>query len=211
MQLEFVSMLFYFVLSFLFLKVFHVLSDGLQTLHLQDCLLCSCGSCGYELNLSSSSRNTSKIGSKYDKSIKKGIISFFYIDESRFTQVEVLKCVPNFIFKHSWGLLHRKTKLLCRNCGNHIGDAYEDNAALVTNESDFSSNSESSSQRKYDIRIRCLQPSSAQAVTPVLWCMFSQIRVNLYSGKPFSYSAVCTHFCQATFYISVSVYSLTIV
>lgn len=131
----------------------------------------SCGSCGYELNLSSSSRNTSKIGSKYGKSIKKGIISFFYIDESRFTQVEEFKCVPNFIFKHSWGLVHRKTKLLCRNCGKHIGDAYDDNGAsypIVTNASDFSSNSESSSQRKYDIRIRCLQPSSAQAVTPAL-------------------------------------------
>ncbi|KAL3504185.1 hypothetical protein ACH5RR_034026 [Cinchona calisaya] len=129
----------------------------------------SCGSCGYELNLSSSSRNTSTIGSKYGKSIKKGIISFFQIDETRFNQVEEFKCVPHFISKYSWGLFPRRAKLLCRNCGNHIGNAYDDSAAsypLVTNESDFSSNSESSIQRKYDVRIRCLQPSSVQAGTP---------------------------------------------
>ncbi|XP_045809562.1 uncharacterized protein LOC123903918 isoform X2 [Trifolium pratense] len=31
----------------------------------------SCGSCGYDLNLSSSNRNTSSIDSKYGKSIKR--------------------------------------------------------------------------------------------------------------------------------------------
>ncbi|RHN77923.1 hypothetical protein MtrunA17_Chr1g0159961 [Medicago truncatula] len=31
----------------------------------------SCGACGYELNLSSSNRNTTSIGSKYGKSIKR--------------------------------------------------------------------------------------------------------------------------------------------
>ncbi|XP_019460666.1 PREDICTED: uncharacterized protein LOC109360316 isoform X2 [Lupinus angustifolius] len=31
----------------------------------------SCGTCGYELNLSSSNRNTSSIGSKYGKFIKR--------------------------------------------------------------------------------------------------------------------------------------------
>ncbi|XP_014620830.1 uncharacterized protein LOC114381087 isoform X2 [Glycine soja] len=31
----------------------------------------SCGTCGYELNLSSSNRNTASIGSKYGKSIKR--------------------------------------------------------------------------------------------------------------------------------------------
>ncbi|CAI9115363.1 OLC1v1016251C1 [Oldenlandia corymbosa var. corymbosa] len=129
----------------------------------------SCGSCGYELNLSSSSRNTATIGSKYGKSIKKGIISFFYIDETRFNQVEEFKCVPYFISEHSFGLFRRRTKLLCRNCGKHIGNAYDDRAAaypLVPNESDFSSSSESSTVRKYDISIRCLQPSSVQACTP---------------------------------------------
>lgn len=122
---------------------------------------CSCGSCGHELNLSSSGRNTSTIGSKYGKSIKRGIISFFYIDESRFTQVEELRCGP-FISKNSWGLFRRRTKLLCRKCGNLIGMAYDDhNSAypLVSDGLDSASGNEISSRRKYDVRIRALQPS----------------------------------------------------
>uniref|UniRef100_A0A5B7BFQ7 Uncharacterized protein n=1 Tax=Davidia involucrata TaxID=16924 RepID=A0A5B7BFQ7_DAVIN len=126
----------------------------------------SCGSCGYELNLSSSTRNTSTIGSKYGKSIKRGIISFFFIDESRFTQFEEFQCVPYFTSKHSWGLFRRRTKMLCRKCGNHIGTAYDDNTSsypLVSDGSDSASasGSEISSGRKYDVRIRALQPSSS--------------------------------------------------
>ncbi|KAJ6973550.1 hypothetical protein NC653_033778 [Populus alba x Populus x berolinensis] len=47
-----------------------------------------CGSCGYPLNLTSSNRITSNIGSGYQKSIKKGYISFVSVDLSRFTQVD---------------------------------------------------------------------------------------------------------------------------
>ncbi|XVE55340.1 hypothetical protein DITRI_Ditri03aG0151000 [Diplodiscus trichospermus] len=130
----------------------------------------SCGSCGYELNLSSSSRNTATIDSKYGKSIKRGIISFFNIDESRFTLVDEFQCVPYFS-KHSWGLFCRRTKLLCRKCGNHIGNAYDDKTSgypLVSDVSDSSSANETSSHRKYDIRIRTLQPSSAEELgTPL--------------------------------------------
>ncbi|GLT85054.1 hypothetical protein SLE2022_032560 [Rubroshorea leprosula] len=124
----------------------------------------SCGSCGYELNLSSSNRNTSTIGSKYGKSIKRGIISFFNIDESRFTQVDEFHCIP-YLSKLSWGLFGRKTKLLCRKCGNYIGTAYESKTPpypLVLDESDSSSGNEVSGYRKYDVRIRALQPSTAE-------------------------------------------------
>ncbi|XP_022773258.1 uncharacterized protein At4g08330, chloroplastic-like isoform X2 [Durio zibethinus] len=125
-------------------------------------LSCSCGSCGYELNLSSSSRNTATIGSKYGKSIKRGIISFFNIDESRFTQVDEFQCVPYFS-KHSWGLFRRRTKLLCRKCGNHIGNAF------ILGGSDSPSGNEVSGHRKYDVRIRALQPSSAEELgTPLI-------------------------------------------
>ncbi|KAJ6954338.1 hypothetical protein NC652_005929 [Populus alba x Populus x berolinensis] len=130
----------------------------------------SCGICGYELNLSSSNRNTSSIGSKYGKSIKKGIISFFFIDESRFTQVDEFQCIP-FFSRNSWGLFHRRTALLCRKCGNHIGIAYDDKASaypLVADGSDSSSVSEVSKHRKYDVKIRALQPSSVdQFSTPI--------------------------------------------
>ncbi|XVE60326.1 hypothetical protein DITRI_Ditri05aG0120000 [Diplodiscus trichospermus] len=130
----------------------------------------SCGSCGYELNLSSSSRNTATIGSKYGKSIKRGIISFFNIDESRFTQVDEFQCVPYFS-KHSWGLFRQRTKLLCRKCGNHIGNAYDDRTSsypFVVDGSDSSSGNDVTGHRKYDVRIRALQPSFADALgTPL--------------------------------------------
>lgn len=130
----------------------------------------SCGSCGYELNLNSSSRNTASIGSKYGKSIKKGMISFLSIDESRFTQVDEFKCVPFFFSKHSWGLFQRRTKLQCRKCGNDIGIAYDDSASsypLVADASDIASGSEATTHRKYDIKIRSLQPSSSASGTPL--------------------------------------------
>ncbi|XP_010544805.1 PREDICTED: uncharacterized protein At4g08330, chloroplastic isoform X2 [Tarenaya hassleriana] len=85
----------------------------------------SCGSCGYELNLSSSNRITSTIGSKYGKSIKSGIISFFNIDESRFTQDKA---------------------------SAHT---------VVAESSDSSPSDVGSGIKKYDIRIRALQPSSS--------------------------------------------------
>ncbi|XP_027332646.1 uncharacterized protein At4g08330, chloroplastic-like [Abrus precatorius] len=124
----------------------------------------SCGACGYELNLSSSNRNTSSIGSKYGKSLKRGIISFFNIDLSRFTQVDEIQCMPHFD-KHSWGLFRRRTKLLCRKCGNHIGNAYNGYTSSFPVVSDGGESSPSNkvvSHTKYDIRIRALQPSSAE-------------------------------------------------
>ncbi|KAF5450718.1 hypothetical protein F2P56_031045 [Juglans regia] len=123
----------------------------------------SCGSCGYELNLSSGDRNTSSIDSKYGKSIKKGIISFFYIDESRFTQMDEIQCIPHFS-KYSLGLIRRRTKLLCRKCGNPIGIAYNDRSShpIVSDGNDSSSGNEVSSRRKYDVKIRALQPSSSE-------------------------------------------------
>ncbi|KAM0941257.1 hypothetical protein DsansV1_C17g0146861 [Dioscorea sansibarensis] len=61
----------------------------------------SCGHCGYALNLCSSLRNTANIGSKYGKTIKKGVISFSFIDESRFSQMDELRCLPFFTGKNS--------------------------------------------------------------------------------------------------------------
>ncbi|GFZ09799.1 hypothetical protein Acr_21g0003980 [Actinidia rufa] len=84
------------------------------------------GSCGYELNLGSSGRNTITIGSKYGKSIKRGITSFFFIDESRFTQVEELQCVP-YISKNSWGLFARERSFFAGSVVTiYVGTAYED-------------------------------------------------------------------------------------
>lgn len=129
-----------------------------------------CGACGFALNLSSSSRNTSKIGSKYDKSIKKGIISFLSIDESRFTLVDEFSCVPIFFSNHLLQLFRPRTKLLCRKCGNHIGHAYGSTSPFDSDNSDSSSGNVISVCRKYNVRIRALQPSFEDLGIPlVVW------------------------------------------
>lgn len=148
----------YFYISFVRLKLHYLY------------LSCSCGSCGFDLNLSSSSRNTSAIGSKYGKSIKKGIISFVHVDESRFTQSENFQCVPYFFSKQSWGLFRRRTKLMCRKCGNYIGVSYDDNAStypIVAAGINSLAGSEISVYKKYDIRIRALQPFSSAASSSI--------------------------------------------
>lgn len=153
----------------------------------------SCGSCGYELNLSSSNRNTSSIGSKYGKSIKRGKISFFNIDASKFIQVDELRCMPHFS-KHSWGLFRRRTKLLCQKCGNHIGNAYDGHTSSLplvshatqspaaieaSNLTKYDIRIEESIHTKYDIRIRSLQPSSYWRI----WCMRFRLTYLVVTGN----------------------------
>ncbi|KAI4343490.1 hypothetical protein L6164_010831 [Bauhinia variegata] len=115
----------------------------------------SCGSCGYELNLNSSNRNTSVIDSKYGKSIKRGLISFFSIDETRFTQLHQLRWMPFFNPYRSWTwpLFKPRTKLLCRNCGHHIGYASTSPSHSWDGISD---------SRIYHIKLTTLQPSYVQ-------------------------------------------------
>ena len=101
--------------------------------------------------------------------MKSGIISFFNIDEGRFSQVDEFQCMPHFS-RYSWGLFRHRTKLLCRKCNNYIGNASQEKApeyALVTQNSDPTS-PRIGSVTKYDIRIRSLQPSSAVALLWVL-------------------------------------------
>jgi len=109
-------------------------------------------------------RNTANIGSKYGKQIRKGVVSFFTIDESRFTQTDEVRCMPYFHSSRSWGLFRNRTRLLCRKCGGHIGNAYEDEDSTSCeglDDLDMSSKgSSTSSQKKYVIKINALQPSS---------------------------------------------------
>lgn len=93
----------------------------------------SCGSCGYALNLHSSSRNTANIDSNYRKALKKGVVSFVSIDESRFGHIDELSC------------FRRRTKLVCRKCTKLIGVAHVEGP-------------EPSAKTRYDIRICALQP-----------------------------------------------------
>lgn len=114
----------------------------------------SCGSCGYPLNLSSSNRSTSEVGSSYKKSLKKGLISFVSVDLSRFTQVDEISCFPLTLRGY-----RPKTKLLCRKCGASIGYGYGEPAVLCS--FDPASSSSSGTSQKYSIKIQALQPSDA--------------------------------------------------
>ncbi|KAK4420552.1 putative protein, chloroplastic [Sesamum alatum] len=124
----------------------------------------SCGSCGYELNLNSCNRNISVIDAKYEKSMKRGVISFFSIDESRFTQISKVRWLPYLASKKSWRLFQRRTKLLCRNCGNYIGTARNVDDTCSSPFQVIKQRSATwdgmSARRTYEIRIRSLRPLS---------------------------------------------------
>lgn len=78
-------------------------------------VMCSCGSCGYELNLHSSDRDTTNIDSKYGKAIKKGIVSLVAIDGSRLSETDYVGCVPYFASaNHLFDIFRQRTKLVCR-------------------------------------------------------------------------------------------------
>jgi hypothetical protein len=134
---------------------------------------CSCGYCGYALNLSSSARNTAGIGSKYGKQIKKGVVPFVAVDESRFTLTDEVTCTPYFRSGRSWGFFRRWSRLLCRKCGGRIGNAYEvqdgkDTCGMSdgdgfsddmrTSSGSGGSSSCASSHMNYLIKISALQP-----------------------------------------------------
>ncbi|XP_062207338.1 uncharacterized protein At4g08330, chloroplastic-like isoform X2 [Phragmites australis] len=139
-----------------------------------------CGYCGYALNLSSSARNTASIGSKYRKQIKKGVVSFLAVDESRFTLTDEVSCMPYFHSRRSWGLFRKRSRLLCRKCGGRIGNAYEEedrdsslcdgdgsSDGMRASSGSGGSCSNAWSQKNYVIKISALQPSSDDsAVVP---------------------------------------------
>ncbi|KAL1823010.1 hypothetical protein ACET3Z_009788 [Daucus carota] len=122
----------------------------------------SCGSCGYELNLNSCNRNASITGCQYAKSIKRRTISFYSVDESKFIQINQLRCKPYFASKRSWGLFRRRTKLLCGKCRKLIGVSYDGDGNSPG--SSFRSTDSRpwdgiSGNKTYNIKITALQPS----------------------------------------------------
>uniref|UniRef100_A0A7N0ZWN6 Uncharacterized protein n=1 Tax=Kalanchoe fedtschenkoi TaxID=63787 RepID=A0A7N0ZWN6_KALFE len=123
----------------------------------------SCGACGYQLNLSSCNRDIPAMCSKYEKSLKKGVVPFLTIDESRFTQREELRCKPFYVSRHSWGLFQRRIKLLCGKCGNYIGFACTGKPAHRSFNGTFSksvslSGNGLSDDRIYNIKLGSVQP-----------------------------------------------------
>nr|GEY44008.1 putative peptide methionine sulfoxide reductase MrsB [Tanacetum cinerariifolium] len=110
----------------------------------------SCGKCGYQLYLSSSKR-TCEAASKYHDSIKKGSLTFLAIDPSRFTEIHEVSCLPI-----SLGRNGSKTKLMCRQCGVHVGYGYKEGHAAPCV---FDSGIGSARYKKIVVMIGALQPS----------------------------------------------------
>ncbi|KAK1428562.1 hypothetical protein QVD17_17398 [Tagetes erecta] len=110
----------------------------------------SCGSCGYELNLSSSNR-VSKTTSEYRESVKKGLISFESIDQSRFSQIDKVPCIPIYL-----GCVGSKTKLMCRQCDALIGHGYKEGHGQCVFDARVGCEP---SYKKILIKIRAIQPT----------------------------------------------------
>eukprot|EP00250_Pteridium_aquilinum_P000998 c11177_g1_i1 orf=458-880(-) len=129
-------------------------------------VLYSCGSCGYPLNLSSSQRVVSSLDSK---ALRKGTISFLCIDESRFKQLDEMKCAPHIQANGSLRLHQLRTKLLCGKCGNDIGHGHIDDrpSCQQIEGSDSSSGSATPEHKRYCVKIKALQPSlNFDSITP---------------------------------------------
>lgn len=120
----------------------------------------SCGACGYALNLSSSQRVVSTLNSK---ALRKGTISFLCIDESRFKQLDELKCALHVHANGSLRLHQLRTKLLCRKCGNVVGHGHGNDRPTAESQqidgSDSSSGSGTPEHKRYCVKIKALQPS----------------------------------------------------
>ncbi|CAM0913849.1 unnamed protein product [Alopecurus aequalis] len=76
-----------------------------------------CGGCGYDLKLSSLARDTAR----------RGAVVFEAIDDTRFGHLEEFRCLD----AHALRLFARRTRLLCRNCGAHLGYGYHDTDAAT--------------------------------------------------------------------------------
>jgi peptide methionine sulfoxide reductase MsrB len=80
-----------------------------------------------------------------------------------------MSCTPYIPSRCSWGCFRKRTRLVCRKCGGHIGDAYEDEDSLYDSLDDTQTSSEGSSlsiRKKYVIKINALQPSSDDSGVP---------------------------------------------
>uniref|UniRef100_A0A0E0KY27 Yippee domain-containing protein n=1 Tax=Oryza punctata TaxID=4537 RepID=A0A0E0KY27_ORYPU len=113
-----------------------------------------CGACGYDLKLSSSARDTAGMvvaggGGGYRRG-RGGVVRFGAIDDARFGHVDEFRCVD----VRARRLFTRRTRLLCRKCGAHVGFAYDDRAARSPS---------SSPPPRYDIKIRALHPIEANS------------------------------------------------
>ncbi|KAF6982371.1 hypothetical protein CFC21_000768 [Triticum aestivum] len=109
-----------------------------------------CGRCGYDLKLSSSARDTAGIvGAGAGGARRRGwrgaaVVVFDAIDDARFGHLDEFRCLD----LRARRLFARRTRLLCRKCGAHLGFGYDDNTTATR-------------PPRYHIKIRALHPASS--------------------------------------------------
>ncbi|KQK07874.1 uncharacterized protein At4g08330, chloroplastic [Brachypodium distachyon] len=103
-----------------------------------------CGACGYDLKLSSNAREYTA-----DGIVGRGraaTVAFGAIDDDRFGHLDEFRCLD----VRARRLFARRTRLLCRKCGAHLGFGYDDTAAARR-------------PPRYLIKIRALHPASSDS------------------------------------------------
>ncbi|VAH13672.1 unnamed protein product [Triticum turgidum subsp. durum] len=109
-----------------------------------------CGRCGYDLKLSSSARYTAGIvgsgagGARRRDWRSAAVVVFDSIDDARFGHLDEFRCLD----LRARRLFARRTRLLCRKCGAHLGYGYDDNSTATR-------------PPRYHIKIRALHPASS--------------------------------------------------
>uniref|UniRef100_A0ACD5W425 Uncharacterized protein n=1 Tax=Avena sativa TaxID=4498 RepID=A0ACD5W425_AVESA len=107
-----------------------------------------CGRCGYDLKLSSLARDTAgmvgagaRIGCGRPGT---AVVVFDAIDDARFGHLDEFRCLD----VRARRLFARRTRLLCRKCGAHVGFGYDDSTAATR-------------PPRYHIKIRALHPAAS--------------------------------------------------
>ncbi|CAM0958101.1 unnamed protein product [Alopecurus aequalis] len=109
-----------------------------------------CGRCGYDLKLSSLARDTAgMVGAGARKGRGAAVVVFDAIDDARFGHLDEFRCLD----VRARRLFARRTRLLCRKCGAHVGFGYDDNTAAKR-------------PPRYHIKIRALHPAASDAASP---------------------------------------------
>ncbi|XP_051227009.1 uncharacterized protein At4g08330, chloroplastic [Lolium perenne] len=104
-----------------------------------------CGACGYDLKLSSLARDTASSGGARRR---RSVVVFEAIDDTRFGHLDEFRCLD----VRSLRLFARRTRLLCRKCGAHLGYGYHEHDTAAD-----------SKPPRYHIKIRALHPASPAA------------------------------------------------
>ncbi|KAM0836650.1 hypothetical protein ACQ4PT_062175 [Festuca glaucescens] len=100
-----------------------------------------CGACGYDLKLSSLARDTAGGATRRRRSV----VVFEAIDDTRFGHLDEFRCLDVRALR----LFARRTRLLCRKCGAHLGYGYHEHDTAAD-----------SKAPRYHIKIRALHPAS---------------------------------------------------